>query len=399
MSCTTTCPAPVSAAPARVTAATSRALLVAMALITASPARAQQRAGAAVGASAEEKAAARANGDHNLAFTAVPGPVYNPSLGWGLMLIALAMYDVDPADAISPGSTSALFGMATTNGSWAGGLAQKLYLSEDSWRLTGGGGYASVNQRFYGIGGDATGSWVDMNMEAVFAMAEGLRRVLPGTYAGLTLSYRQSRFKGKDANAQAVLEAAGINTEWDRNLLPGLRLDFDTRDVQTSPRRGLLAQLTVRGASESLGSTNSYVRASASYAQYQALDDGGRHVLAWNVVAEGGFGDVPFDEYPDIGGNKALRGYIRGQFTDKNMLSTQAEWRWSNVWRALGIVFFGGIGKVFPAWNQLGSEAWLPSAGFGLRYMLIQDRRMNARLDFAWGKEGGTFYFSVGEAF
>ena len=81
------------------------------------------------------------------------------------------------------------------------------------------------------------------------------------------------------------------------------------------------------------------------------------------------------------------------------MLAMQAEWRWSNVWRALGLVLFAGAGKVFPGWDEVGPASWLPSAGLGMRYTLIEDRRMNARIDFAWGKEGGTFYFSVGEAF
>jgi hypothetical protein len=87
-----------------------------------------------------------------------------------------------------------------------------------------------------------------------------------------------------------------------------------------------------RSPSPSWGSTSSYARISANYAQFHALDVRGAHVLAWNAVAEAGFGDVPFDEYPDIGGNKALRGYIRGQFTDKNMVSS-VEWRWT-AWGA-----------------------------------------------------------------
>jgi hypothetical protein len=375
-----------------------RALAALVALLAASGARAQARGAAAVEAAGEKKLEEREAEGHNLAFTAVPGPLYNPSLGWGLMVIGMAMYDVDPADKVSPGSTSGAFGMFTENGSWAAGLMQKLYLSQDTWRISGGGGYANVNQRFYGIGGDATGDFVDMTMEAVFAVAEALRQVVPNGYAGLSLSYRQSRFLGKDAFADSVIGAAGLNQTWEHALLPGLRFDYDTRDVQTSPRSGGLGKLTARGASEKWGSTSTYARVSASYSRFHALDAAGRHVLAWNVLAEGGFGDVPFDEYPDIGGNKALRGYIRGQFTDKNMASAQLEWRWS-AWRALGLAVFGGAGKVFPAWDQLGSEPWLPSAGVGLRYMVIADRRMNARLDFAWGKEGGTFYFGVGEAF
>jgi hypothetical protein len=75
------------------------------------------------------------------------------------------------------------------------------------------------------------------------------------------------------------------------------------------------------------------------------------------------------------------------------------EWRWGPYWHRIGSVVFAGVGKVFPAWDKFGSQAWLPSGGFGLRVAAIPERRMNARLDLAWGKEGGTIYFSVGEAF
>ncbi len=378
------------------TAAARIVTLAALAAVLARAAPALAQPGPTPEGSAAPEEGAPKEESHNFAFVVVPGPVYNPSLGWGLMLIPMAMYDVDPSDKVSPGSTTAGFGMATTNGSWVVGAFQKLYLAKDTWRLTAGLGTASINQRFYGIGADTSGAFVDMTMEARFGLLEGLYRVMPSGYAGLQLTYRQSRFRGKDATADQVLAASGLNREWDRNLLPGLRFDYDTRDVQTAPRSGLLGKFTLRGASEALGSTHSYSRVDGSCSQYHAFDE--RNVLAWTVAVDAGFGDVPFDEYPDLGSNKALRGYVVGQFTDKNMVVAQAEWRWG-YWRRVGFAAFGGVGKVFPAWDGFGEAEWLPSGGVGLRYVLIRDRRMNARFDVAWGKEGANCYFSVGEAF
>jgi outer membrane protein assembly factor BamA len=374
------------------------AAALAVALAGPRPTGAQEPEGSAEIDEAEKAEKAKGKGGHNLSFAAVPGPIYNPSLGFGLMLIPMLMYDIDPEDKVSPGSTSALFGMASTNGSWAAATTQKLYLAKDTWRIKANAGYVSINQRFYGIGGTGTGDHVNMTMEAFFAQAEGLYQIFPRGYAGLQLAYRQARFEGQDAHATSVIQAAGLNTTWDKNFVPGLRFDYDSRDSQTGPRKGLLTEITVKGASEALGSTNSYLRISAIYSQFLSLDSGGHHVLAWNVNADAGFGDVPFDEYPDVGGYKALRGYIRGQHTDKNMLTSQVEWRWGH-WHKIGSVVFAGLGKVFPAWDEFGSATWLPSAGFGLRYLVFPARRMNARLDFAWGKEGGSVYFSIGEAF
>jgi hypothetical protein len=177
-------------------------------------------------------------GGHRLSFAVVPGPVFNPSLGWGLMIVPLAMYNVDPDDEVSPGSTTAALGVATTNGSWGLGLGQKLYLARDRWRLTGGAGVASINQRFYGIGGNTGGGHVEMTMQMGVATLEGLRRVMPGGYAGVELTYRQTRYRRKDARADAILRMAGPSQEWAGNLLPGLPFDHDTRDPQTGPQRG-----------------------------------------------------------------------------------------------------------------------------------------------------------------
>jgi hypothetical protein len=39
------------------------------------------------------------------------------------------------------------------------------------------------------------------------------------------------------------------------------------------------------------------------------------------------------------------------------------------------------------------------AGGAGLRYQLTKKFPMQLRADYAWGKDGGIFYFSVGEAF
>jgi hypothetical protein len=41
----------------------------------------------------------------------------------------------------------------------------------------------------------------------------------------------------------------------------------------------------------------------------------------------------------------------------------------------------------------------LPAGGVGLRYQLTQKYPMHMRLHYAWGRDGGLLYFSVGEAF
>lgn len=337
--------------------------------------------------------------DHEVNFVVVPGPTYSPSLGWGLMLIPMATFKYDPADQVSPASSLAAFMMFTENGSYVAGIGPKLYLCEDTWRISGGAGYANIKQKFFGIGGTVdSGDYVSMTSDTIMAKGQVLYRAWPNIYLGPSLQYSQVRFRGDDPAAEQVLKEAGLNSDYNHNFSPGLVGQFDTRDDQTAPGKGILVDLNVRYSSEALGSTSSFERMGAAYSQYVTLWDDPRHVLAWQATVETGFGDVPFDEYPDLGGQKALRGYVKGEFTDKNMAAIQAEYRW-NAWKRLGFTAFGGTGKVFPAWNEIDDARWLSAGGVGLRYLVIPERRMNARLDLAWGELGFNFYFSVGEAF
>jgi outer membrane protein assembly factor BamA len=290
------------------------------------------------------------------------------------------------------------FLLFTENDSFVAGIGPKLYLREDTWRLSGGLGYGNVQQKFYGIGATDPDEYVSMSSEVGQVQVQALYRVWTNSFVGPSLQYSRNRFRGEDAAADAVLEAAGLNYDYDHNTVPGLVVQWDTREDQMAPRKGIFVDANLRGASEDLGSTSSFQRLGLAYSQYLTLWNDPAHVLAWLATVETGFGDVPFDEYPDLGGQKALRGYVQGEFTDKNMMAAQVEYRW-NAWKKLGLTGFFGVGKVFPEWDEFDGADWLPAGGVGLRYLVMPDRRMNARLDLAWGELGFNFYFSVGEAF
>lgn len=67
-----------------------------------------------------------------------------------------------------------------------------------------------------------------------------------------------------------------------------------------------------------------------------------------------------------------------------------------------GVVGFFGSGKI---WGSEEAETfrtaeWLPSTGAGIRFRLLKARKINLRLDFAWGKNGNDgIYFGLMEAF
>jgi outer membrane translocation and assembly module TamA len=77
---------------------------------------------------------------------------------------------------------------------------------------------------------------------------------------------------------------------------------------------------------------------------------------------------------------------------------SQVEYRFPLFWR-LGMTAFAGAGDVFNNFQDLSLSRLKYSAGLGLRLLVNPKERVNIRLDYARGREGGYFYFSVSEAF
>jgi hypothetical protein len=136
----------------------------------------------------------------------------------------------------------------------------------------------------------------------------------------------------------------------------------------------------------------------AAWSWYNGLK-GRRLVLATNVNACGAPGDAPFYGLCALGSARfTLRGYTQGRYRDHYSTVVQAELRGHTEGR-FGAAIFGGFGQVAPAASDVLDAEMLLAGGAGLRYQLTRKYPMHMRLDYAWGRDGGLLYFSVGEAF
>ena len=80
------------------------------------------------------------------------------------------------------------------------------------------------------------------------------------------------------------------------------------------------------------------------------------------------------------------------------MFAVQSEYR-KTLGSRLGFVLFGGLGEVADKWDSFNTDDLLPAGGAGIRFNLSKKQRINLRADFAYGKNGWSWNFSVGEAF
>ena len=330
-------------------------------------------------------------GERNLKFAAIPIPNYNPVMGWGLGLLGAVYYKIDREDHLCPPSTSGVFGFYSSNESWAGAVFQKVHYDEDKWRGTLAAARASVNFQFHtnNFFPRFPGRFVDYNSDGDYVLLQGSRRTWGTLYLGLTYKYRFSRLSIGDGS---VLPDE-LRTRREKFNGMGPQMEWDRRD---GPTTGTLIEVAAMFNRDVFGSDRDYNRYDVSLSGYTTLGDSTR-VLAGLVVAQVATGDVPFDDQAVLGYDN-MRGYTNGEHRGDQVYALEGEFRW-NFYRRLGLAAFGGVGWAVDKFSEFSLSDALPAAGFGLRFMMVPEYRINVRVDYARGKDDEGFYFMIGEAF
>jgi outer membrane protein assembly factor BamA len=99
-----------------------------------------------------------------------------------------------------------------------------------------------------------------------------------------------------------------------------------------------------------------------------------------------------------LGGDQKVRGYYLLRFRDNDVGLLQAEWRFPIWWRFGGVIFADG-GEVGHTLSSFSIGGIHPSAGIGLRLLVVPAEHLNARLDYGIGTDSKEIYFSILEAF
>jgi outer membrane protein assembly factor BamA len=176
----------------------------------------------------------------------------------------------------------------------------------------------------------------------------------------------------------------------------GFHVQRDKRNSSFYPTKGSLFDLTGDFFDQSLGSKRQYQNYKVGYNAYQEV--GKKQVLAYRGMICSANQSVPFYDLCLFGVSNDLRGYTGGEFQNRRMFATQAEYR-RELPKRLGVVAFAGIGGVAHRWNEFRSDSLLPAAGAGLRFKLDKKNHINYRIDWAIGRAGHTLSIGVGEAF
>lgn len=338
-------------------------------------------------------------------FVAVPLIINNPAMKTGFGAMGMYFFKLNPDDKLSPPSLTNMVGLYSTNKSYLFVPMAKLYWNENKNRATFIAGTLRVNNNFdYDYDGQ------DLHLVyselRYFVTMEYSRKIINNFYLGVLYLGTKTNYKfdqGTDEEnefTEDFFEQNGINDNFVSSI--GLNFSFDNVDYPYYPTKGFDCSIRPKINRSWLGSDNDYI--DTDYALRYYTSTAKNQVLAFSV--NGGFatGDVPFDGYQNYGVRNSLRGYTTGKYKGRNMVAAQAEYRW-NFYKRWGAVAFAGTGSIWGTDEEdTGEQAfkrdWLPSMGTGLRFMVSPVKKINLRLDYAWGVDGNQgLYFGVMEAF
>ncbi|MDP4739917.1 MAG: BamA/TamA family outer membrane protein [Crocinitomicaceae bacterium] len=272
----------------------------------------------------------------------------------------------------------------------------QVFTRNENFLLKGDIRYRDFPDRFYGIGNNTDKTQEEKYSYNLFVLKSlQLKKIKPGFFLGF--DYELEYEYGFNYTPGGQLENGSI-TGYQGGVGSALGLVgvIDTRDNIINPYKGRLAEVSTYFFTQPLGSTFSFQVLNGVYQQYWQLKP--KHILAFQFKSRFSFGDVPFLDLSTLGNDDILRGYPKNRFRDRHFAATQLEYRFPLWWR-FGAVAFAGVGDVFGPNSDLSTQNLKYSIGTGLRFVVDPAERLNIRLDYGYGTEGGYFYFVVGEAF
>lgn len=318
-----------------------------------------------------------------------------PQLGVGAGAVLGVQHQFDDK---SPESGAGIGGFYTTTSSWMVGIGARALFQQDHWHVTAGFVGYDVRYDFFGIGTAAgnEGTSIPVRQSGNGAIAEALYRFGNGWYLGPLYQYELYR-----AHPVHTTGNPGLITFIDDNnrlvtSALGGSLAFDSRDDQSYPHKGQFVLAEMMFAGSAFGSDTNFNSFRLSANDFVPLSTS--RVLAFRgTVCRVGV-NAPFTDICLFGVQSDLRGYDAGRYRDNAMAAIQGEWR-ARLWGRFGVVAFAGVGEVSPEFTELSWGNLLPSGGVGLRYQVLKSKSTNIGVDYAQGKNQGSFYLRLGEAF
>jgi hypothetical protein len=310
--------------------------------------------------------------------------------------------------ALNTTNLSSVYFIPYTNLSTRFGFIIKpnVYLKDNNWNMNGDLRIIHNDVNTYGLGSNTS----DQNQNTISNQQIRLYvnanyKVQGNLYAGFGygLDYFYDIRENWNRPVPSDFKKYGIGTNASSTTNGfGPNIVFDSRANSNNPIDGVYSSLSFRVNPEFLGSTYSWTSIYFDNRKYISLSDHWHSVLAFWGLYWGTYGSVPYLDLPSTASDvseKIGRGYARWRYRGKQLLYTEAEYRFdlsaNGFWG--GVVFANA--QSFSEMETNRFHYVLPAVGTGLRVKFNKKSNVNAALDFAVGKDSFDWHLTLGEYF
>lgn len=249
----------------------------------------------------------------------IGGPSCSIDTKLGIGVVASGLYRLDSENTALPPSNVSIYTNLTTSGFFAIGIEGNTIFKNDDYRLIYDMGFSLMPSKYWGIGysfGDQKDDFTLYKEYQLFVKADGLKKVAPNLYVGLTATVQN--IVGKDFEYQKYIE----NQDPDNTAIGGgFIITYDSRDFIPNAFEGLYLKVEQNFFPRHLGSKHNFTRFNFSARYYQKIWKGGLVAFDFNTTLNSG--NVPWSMLALVGGSNQMRGYFKGQYRDKKLINTQ----------------------------------------------------------------------------
>jgi len=284
------------------------------------------------------------------------------------------------------------------NGQYDLTIIPEIYLFKDNLRIWSKINYASIFDRYYGIGNRTEEIEDDKYLQENFQIQVKLQPKLFDERLNIGINYEFRNMSVADRLDNPYLgDTTLVGREGGLTSGIGLALSWDTRDNNFSPSSGGYYEIYASNFFDFLGSNFEYSKSVIDLRHY--FNPTLSHVIALQAYMLRETDTPPFYDLGLLGGSKMMRGYITGRYRDKTYYVLQSEYRMPNlVWR-FGLILFGGIGDVASSVDNITISTVKPTYGFGIRFRIDELEKVEIRMDVGFGKGTNGIYFDINQAF
>lgn len=320
-------------------------------------------------------------------FKIIPVPIvsYSQEAGQVFGLAKFNAFHLKKGDTLSGYSkVSGVFSIST-KGFINASVAANLSFHDDKYILLGYINFRKAPELLLGVGNDVS---ID-NKESITTtrlkfVNYFMYNVFSDLYAGVGLDLTNIFEVKKDSTSFLNTEDypgkdGGFTTGF------GPSLAWDTRDNRYNAFSGSYIMLSYLYFANLSGSGFNFSTLALDIRKY--FNPWYKHVIAIQVATNYAWGDVPFYELSQLGGEERMRGYYKGALRDKVLVDGQVEYRMP-IWKIFGITAWVGTGRVADQYSNLNLDGFWLNYGLGIRIKVDSESNINLRFDIGFGNKG-----------